>query len=281
MAASPHRLPHHLHRRRWLALSLALALALCSSVAAASCERPLRVAVSDLGLGSYQEQGQIKGLIPDLMHDLQARSGCVLQLLFMPRARALLEFDRGEVDIITSMLRTPERDLVGAFLPYGYTKHDLLVVSERAAGITSLADLIRRPDLTLGVVRGIRTNSRVDAQIEQLLVIRRAEYSSDYNSLSAKLSARRVQAAMMPNALYLKLRRDGQLPPDVTIIDVPEAQPQPLGFYVNRRTVPAPLVTQVQRQVAAMVKSGAVRQAYAKHFGEAETQRMYQAAAVR
>jgi polar amino acid transport system substrate-binding protein len=262
-------------------LLLALALAGAGVSAQQHCGRPLRVAVSDLGLGAYQELGQLRGIIPDMIQELQSRSGCALLLVFMPRARALLEFDRGEIDIITSMLQTPERDRLGSFLPYGYTKHDLLIAPDVADGITSLADVVRRPELTLGVVRGIRTNSRIDAQVEQLLLIRRAEFSSDYGSLSAKLSARRVQAAMMPNALHVKLRRDGQIPADTVIVDVPEARPQPLGLYVNRSTVTPAMTAQMARPLAAMVKDGWVRRTYVRYMGEAETRRMYQAASAR
>lgn len=275
MPDQPLPAPQKARRRHWLALALALG---CSApLAQQHCGRPLRVAVSDLGLGSYLEQGQPRGIIPELIQELQRRSGCALMLVFMPRARALVEFDRGEVDIITSMMRTDERDKLGSYLPYGYTKHDLLVAPESAQGLNSLSDLIRRPELTLGVVRGIRTNSRIDAQLEQLLVIRRAEYSSDYNGLSAKLTARRVQAAIMPNALHLKLRRDGLLPADTVVIDVPEARPQQLGLYVNRARVSAAMVSQMARPLAAMVDSGWVRQTYVRHLGEAETRRMYQA----
>lgn len=270
---------HPLGRRQWLALGLAL-LAF-NAQAGAHCAQPLKVAVSDLGLGSYVEQGQVRGVIPELVQELQARSGCRLALVQLPRARALLEFDRGEIDIVTSMLRTPERDQLGAYLPYGYTKHDLLVLPEAAAGISSLADLIRRPEMRLGVVRGIRTNSRIDTHVEQLLFIRRAEYSPDYANLSAKLSARRLQAVMMPNALYIKLLRDGALPPDIVVIDEPEARPQMLGLYVNRKTVPAAAIADLDGKLAQMVRSGWVRQAYVRHFGEAETRRMYGAAALR
>ena len=233
--------------------------------------------MSDLGLGSYVEQGQVRGVIPELIQELQSRSGCRLELVQLPRARALLEFERGEIDIVTSMLRTPERDLLGAYLPYGYTKHDMLVVPEAASGIRSLADLIRQPDLRLGVVRGIRTNSRIDAHVEQLLVIRRAEYSPDYVNLSAKLNARRLQAAVMPNAVYIKLMRDGSLPADIAVIDDPLARPQVLGLYVNRKTVPHAAITCLDKQLADMAHSGWVRQAYVRHFGEAETRRMYRA----
>lgn len=239
------------------------------------------MAISDLGLGSYLEQGQARGIIPELVQELQRRQSCPLELVQMPRARALLAFDRGEIDIVTSMLRTPERDQRGAYLPYGYTKHDLLVVPEAAAGIRSLADLIRRPELRLGVVRGIRTNSRIDAHVEQLLVIRRAEYSPDYANLSAKLSARRLQAAVMPNAVYLKLLRDGALPADTAVIDDPEARPQGLGLYVNRQTVPPRAIAGLEKTLADMVHSGWVRHTYARYFGEAETRRMYRAAAAR
>jgi polar amino acid transport system substrate-binding protein len=269
-------LPRQRRSRRWW-LGLAFSLLCGGALAQARCGRPLVVAVSDLGLGAYQEQGELRGIIPDLIRELQARSGCALNLVMMPRARALLEFDRGEVDVITSVMRTPERDRVGAFLPYGYTKHDLLVLPEYAAGIGSLADVVRRPEMTVGVVRGIRTNSRVDAQIEQLLVIRRAEYSTDYAGLSAKLSARRIQAAIVPNAMHVKLRRDGLVPADAALVDVPEATPQQLGLYVNRQRVTAPMIVQLERPLAAMVSSGWVRQTYVRHMGEAETRRMYQA----
>jgi polar amino acid transport system substrate-binding protein len=262
----------HTGRRRWLALAFAT---LCSgAVAQAVCMRPIKVAVSDLGVGSYLEQGQVRGLIPDIVNELQARTGCPFQLVFLPRARALVDFDRGGVDIITSMLRTPERDRIGAYLPYGYTKHDLLVVPEAAAGLRGLADIVRRPELTLGVVRGIRTNSRIDARLEQLLAIRRAEYSADFANLAAKLAARRVQVALMPNAVHVKMRRDGTLPADLVIVDDPEARPQVLGLYVNRQAVPARTVTLLEKRLANMVKTGWVRQCYVQHFGEAETRRM-------
>lgn len=268
-------------RRAWLARALTLA-ALCNGAAAQeACTRPLRVAVSDLGVGSYVEDGQIRGLIPDLVNELQARTGCPLQLVFMPRARALLDFDKGGIDIITSMLQTPERNRIASYLPYGYTKHDLLAVPEAAAGLHGLADVIRRPDLRLGVVRGIRTNSRIDAHLEQLLAIRRAEYSADFANLAAKLAARRIQVALMPNALHLKLRRDGVLPADLVIIDEPEARPQMLGLYVNRQIVPPRVVALLERQLAQMVRRGWVRQAYVQHFGEAETRRMERALAAR
>lgn len=282
MRAMPaHALPFGQRRLRRWCLGLAALLLCGTALAQGRCGRPLMVAVSDLGLGAYQEQGQWRGIIPELVKELQARSGCALLLVMLPRARALVDFDRGDVDIITSMLRTPERDRVGAYLPYGYTKHDLLVLPEYASGIDSLADVVRRPELTVGVVRGIRTNSRIDAQVEQLLVIRRAEYSSDYNGLSAKLSARRVQAAIMPNALHVKLRRDGLVPADVALVDVPEARPQQLGLYVNRSTVTGPMVQQLQQPLAEMVASGWMRQLYVRHMGEAETRRMYQAAGAR
>lgn len=265
---------------RPIARRLLLAWALCGAAAGATadCGRPLQVAVSDLGVGSYQEQGQIRGLIPELAQELAARSGCRLELVFLPRARALQDFDVGRIDIITSMLRTPERDALGVYLPYGYTKHDLLLVPEAAAGIASLADLIRRPELRLGVVRGIRTNSRVDLHLEQLLATRRAEYSSDFANLAAKLAARRVQAVIMPNALHIKLRRDGALAPDIATVNIPEARPQVLGLYVNRAAVPAAAAGRLGEQLAAMVRTGWVRQAYVRHFGEAETRRMELAA---
>jgi hypothetical protein len=51
-----------------------------------------------------------------------------------------------------------------------------------------------------------------------------------------------------------------------------------LGLYVNRAAVPAAVANRIKQQLALMVSSGWVRQAYMRHFGEAETRRMEQAA---
>ncbi len=95
--------------------------------------------------------------------------------------------------------------------------------------------------------------------------------------VAAKLSARRVQAALMPNAVYLKLRRDGALPADLVVVDEPEARPQMLGLYVNRQAVAARTLALLEKQLDDMVRSGWMRQRYAQHFGEAETRRMEEA----
>jgi len=274
MPVTSAQIPSPSRPARWL---WALAAIWCMGTSHADCGRPLKVALSDLGLGSYVEQGHVRGLMPELFGELQTRTGCSFDIVFLPRARALMDFDRGTVDIITSMMRTPARDRIGTYLPYGATKHDLLVVPEAAAGLHGLADIIRRPELTLGVVRGIRTSERIDAHLEQLLNIRRAEYSTDFANLSAKLSARRVQVALMPNAVHLKLRRDGLLPTDLVVIDEPDAQPQPLGLYVNRQAVAARALTLLQSRLDELVRTGWVRQRYVQHFGEAETRRMDEA----
>ena len=266
-------------RRRRLLSGLLLAWGLAAGAQAADdCGRPLRVAMSDLGVGGYLEQGQPRGLIPDLMQELQSRSGCRLQIVPLPRARALLDFERGELDLITSALKTPERDRTGSYLPYGYTQQDLLLLPEAGPGIKRFADLRLRPDLRVGVVRGIRAGGRLDAEIDVLAERGRLEYSPDFNNLAAKLSARRLQAALMPNALHIKLRRDGLLPADLVVQTEPDAPPQQLGVYVNRRTTPAPVIARLEKQLAAMVASGWVRQAYGRHFGEEEARRLFRAA---
>lgn len=244
----------------------------------AGCDRPLRVGMSDLGLGGYMEEGRPRGVIPELIKELEVRSGCRLQIIPVPRARALLEFSDGKLDIVTSMLKTPERDRAGVFLPYGYAKQDLLLLPEAGPGIKSLAELRSHPQVRVGLVRGIQAGERLDTRIEDLVRSRQLEYSPDFFNLAAKLNARRLQAALMPNALHIKLRRDGLLPLDLIVQDEPEAPPQPLGLYVNRRTVPDAVLARLEGQLAAMVSSGWVRQTYARHLGEEETRRMYRAA---
>ncbi|MDR7268614.1 polar amino acid transport system substrate-binding protein [Pelomonas saccharophila] len=255
-----------------------LALA-AAQPATAACSRELHIGVSDLGYSAFLRDGRVQGVVPDLLDEVARLSGCRLTLRYMPRARVLLDFERGEIDVVTSAMRAADRDRVGHFLPYAYTKLDLVVAS--AQGPQSLKALLGRPELRLGLVRGVRLGEALEEQVAPLLASRQAEYSPDFNNLAAKLVAGRIQAAIMPNMIHAKLVREGSLPPQAVIVDLPEAATEPIGLYLNRGNVSDDDVQLLQAQIAMLRREGWIQQLYARYVGEAEARRLFRSEAAR
>lgn len=254
--------------RAWLLLA-----ALAMAHGAMACSRELLVGVSELGYGAYQRDGLWRGVVPDLIGELSRRSGCRLKLVGRPRARVLLEFEQGQLDIITSVMRAPDRDRVGQFLPYAYAEQDLIVIGQPVP--RTLDELRRLPDLKLGLVRGVRLSALLDDQINAMLASRQAEHSPDFDNLAAKLAAGRLRAALIPSVIHAKQRQEGQLPASITIVDLPESLPEPIGLYVNRQQVSQDDLQLLARHLEALRREGRVVAIYQRHVGEAETRRLF------
>ncbi|MBI3346150.1 MAG: transporter substrate-binding domain-containing protein [Burkholderiales bacterium] len=251
----------------------ALLLALASAAASAACSREFSVGISELGYGAYQQGGQWQGIVPQLIAELSRRSGCQLKLTARPRARVVQEFEQGQLDMMTSSLQVPERDRIAYFLPYSFTEIDLIVAGDAVP--RTLDDWRLRPDLKLGMVRGIRLSHRLNGIVEGMLASRQAELSPDYENLASKLAAGRVQAALIPSVIHIKLRRDGQLPAQAVMVDLAEATTDPLGLYLNRSAATADDVRQLRQQLDAMRREGWVQVLYARYVGEAEAKRLF------
>ncbi len=262
-----------------LARALFSLLALALVQGATACSRELVVGVSELGYGAYQRDGLWMGIVPELIGELSQRSGCKLKLVGRPRARVLLEFEQGQLDIITSVMRAADRERIGQFLPYAYAEQDLIVLGEPVP--RTLDELRRMPELKLGVVRGVRLSPKLDELINAMLASRQAEYSPDFDNLAVKLSAGRIRAALIPSVIHTKQRQDGILPTQITVVDLPESQPEPIGIYVNRQQVADDDLQQLARHLEMLRREGRVVAIYQRHVGDAETRRLFRSEAAR
>ncbi|MFN4117157.1 MAG: hypothetical protein ACK4F7_11740, partial [Inhella sp.] len=128
-------------RRRSALPWLLCGLAPGPGVAQIARTRPLRVGLSPLGWGVFQEGGLLKGIVPDLLARLGERSACQFELSLRPRARVMLDFQIGQLDVVTSAMRTADRDAAGDYQAYAFSGFDLVVREELAARIDSIAAL--------------------------------------------------------------------------------------------------------------------------------------------
>jgi polar amino acid transport system substrate-binding protein len=261
--------------RRRQALGLAGGL-LLGGTAGAACARPLRVGVSLLGWGAYEEGGRLRGIVPDLVAGIAQRSRCQLELNLRPRARVMLDFQNGSLDLVTSAMRTADRDSAGDFLPYAFSGFDLVIREELAARIGSVAALEAEGSLRLGLVRGIQLTPTLMAATERLIAAGRVEWASDYRNLAARLQAGRFQAGVMPTVIHGKLRQDGALPDWLRVTELSDSPPQPIGLYLQRR-LPEAQRRRLTEVLRAMVREREIERIYARYIGEARTRHLFEA----
>ncbi len=256
---------------------LLAALGASGGLARAGCERPLLVGVSLLGWAVYQERGELRGFGIDLIERLAQEANCTLRPSLRPRARVMLDFQSGALDIVTASLRNPDRDLSGDFEPYGYTGYEIVVhpdVAPRLQGLTSMEAI---PRLSLGMVRGAQLPGSLGPLLERLAAQSRIEWAADFNNLAARMTAGRVLIAVFPTAIHLKLRHDGELPAQFKVLPLPESPPQLLGMYFSRRLIDEAQRSTLMLALRRLVRSGEVQRIYARYLGEATTRRMFEA----
>lgn len=251
----------------------ALLLALAAASASAACSREFSVGISELGYGAYQQGGLWQGIVPQLISELSRRSGCQLRLASRPRARVVQEFEQGQLDMMTSSLQAPDRERIAYFLPYSFTEIDLILGHNKLP--RSLEDWHSRPELKLGLVRGVRLSKRLNAIVEDMLASRQAELSYDYDNLAAKIAAGRIQAGLIPSVIHIKLRRDGRLPAKTVTVDLPENGTDALGLYLNRSTATEQDAQLLRQHLDAMRREGWVQAVYARYVGDAEARRLF------
>lgn len=263
-------------RRRPLLLSLAAAPAGAAAQPAA-CGQPLSVGVSLLGYAVYQQQGRLRGFVIDLIERLGAESGCTLRPSLRPRARMMLDFQAGLLDIVTSSLRNPDRDLSGDFEPYGYTGYEIVAHPDVAPRLQGLLSMEAIPRLSLGMVRGAQLAGSLGPLLERLAANNRIEWASDFNNLAARMAAGRVLIAVFPTAIHLKLSKDGELPAHLQVLPLPESPPQLLGMYFSRRMIGETQRRALMQTLRRLVRAGEVQRIYAGYLGELTTRRMFEA----
>lgn len=131
-----------------MALTLTMA-SVCSH--AAECIKTVRW-YDDAPYSFKGPQGEIHGFDADLVRNVLGRMQCTARFVEMPWARALVELERGRLDILPGALRTPQREQFAHFSVPVNRSPNVLFISQSAAQkyrLNKLAD-IAATDFRLG-----------------------------------------------------------------------------------------------------------------------------------
>lgn len=226
-----------------------------------------RAGLSDLGYSAYREGAAIRGITADLLDEMRKRSGCGFQLEWYPHGRLYAQFFNGQLGLTGASLRTAERDRYGVWLPYTYTRFELLLLNQSAGKFRSLAEFVEHSTARLNVTRGISYSAATMVQMERLQKLGRLEYVNDYGVVFRKILAGRAEGTLAPPAIHVLHQRQFRMLGKMTATPFAESPRAMVGMYVSHK-VPASARRRYAESLRAVVGDGSVQKIYERYLGE-------------
>ena len=161
-----------------------------TGVHAASCVKSLRW--SDMPPYAFKDaQGTIQGLHINLAQEALKRLGCSVKLVEMPWARAILDLERGKLDLLAGAANTKERESFALFSRATNSARTVMFVSRNSKWHTRFQRLsdILGTDFRLAVRRGSTYSDEYDT------LLKNPEFVKHLSFVTAPQSGMRMIAA--------------------------------------------------------------------------------------
>jgi polar amino acid transport system substrate-binding protein len=238
-------------------------------VALAECSRPINVPAAPDGVSVVvKPEGQVTGVIPDILRTVAKETGCEFKFSVAPRARLEMLFGSGDADLLLLSTQTPERDRSGQFVPLFKVRAVLVSVKPLDKPVQSIEDLILRTDLRVCLVRGYDYGPAYRRLTSEEMTGRWC-HAPHIPDLLRRLRANMADVTiLLPGGVFGAVRSDSRLKDlegKLQFAELDDIPWQDAGVYVSSRTLP----TQDQALlINAFRKGGASAQAM-KGFAEA------------
>ena len=239
----------------------------CAQAAVAPACPPAIVGVSDLGYSSYLDGGTVRGSNVDVLQAIEKRSGCPLTVRWFPRSRLYAEFFNQRLDMTGASFRSAERDRYGTWLPYTYTRFELVLLNKHAGKFHSLAEFVERSTARLNITRGIFYTPETQVQLDRLQKLGRLEYVNDYGVVFRKIQAGRAEGTLAPPTIHVLYQRQFNMVGQMASMPVAESPRALIGLYVSSR-LPPDVVRRYADGLRTMVSDGSVEKFYVSYLGE-------------
>ncbi len=254
---------------RRLRIVLAILLALPAATWAA-CSRPILVPVSPLGITITVDANGVGGVFPEMLRAAGAAAGCEFTWSVAPRARIEAMFEAGQSDILLAASRSPRRDQFGTYVPMVGTRATLISVDPKRAPVSSLAELLKRKELRVALVRGYDFG-----EAYQVLVQKLGEQNRLILEASSPKVARLIHEGIADVTIMTSVGMAGAITTDerlkgmmdkLRVEALDEIPWSDTGVYISRTTVSAEDREVLEKIIAAITKKKTLWDAYKRHY---------------
>lgn len=228
----------HRYRRGCISLLLAGILGAAQAEEAAQrygCVKPIRLALLPNAI-VYRDG---KGFDPDMIAELQRRTGCLFESRLMSRTATWDGLADGSLDMVTNGVPNDQRRQQAFFIPMLFYRNKLIVPAALAPHITRFSDFQKIPKVQFGTVRGYWNGPYFEGTVRMLYTQGRVrEYSNDSERFAALRSGE--VSALIAHDINLNqmLPADEQL--NYRVLDLNPGPSLAVGLLLSRRTFTAP-----------------------------------------
>lgn len=256
------------YARTWFA-ALALLIGL-PGLAVAGCSRNIAVPIAPIGLSVFvAPDNTISGVYPELLRSVGLKEGCVFDLSVVPRARLDLLFESGRADLLIPASRSPARDESGIFVPLVQSRAMLISVASDRLVVRSAQELIDRPEIKVGLVRGFDFGPGYQALVKELTRQGRVVLDVDAASIARTLQSGAIDMTIMaPSILVGAMQAD---PKAAGLLEKLRSEPidelpwGDSGAYISKNVGEADKAT-LKEMLERAGKSGAVWKAFQRFY---------------
>lgn len=259
--------------RRAAHATLALLALGTTAAATAGCTRDIVAPMSPLGVSVLAKGGSLSGIFPDLLRSLGDKAGCRFTLPVVPRARLEAMFANGQADLLAPAVRTPQRDLLGHFVPVASSRPTLITLEGEHAPVRSAQELLERREIRVAVVRGFDYGPAYVELIKGLTAQGRLFLEVDVVSVARLLQAGFIDATIMaPTVLSGTVQTDKRTQDmnlRLRLEPLPELPWSQIGIYISKQAVGPDDLATLQEMLEKGARSGRVLEAY-QHYHSSE-----------
>src|SRR5260221_2003687 len=197
-----------------------------------------------------------------LFAELTRRTRCQFNLQpDLPRARQWKMYFAGELPIIASAFRTPQRDAAGWYVGYQMVRNVLILRKGLVAGTDPMA-ILRDPKVTVGIVRGYSLGRSWDAVLADPSTNSHTEIFVNIKTIFHMIDIGRVDAVITSSRIYSDLLPAFNLTGRVSIIDCPAAASDYTGIYLSKKASPVKIAARIGRAIEAMLADQTLTRLY-------------------
>ncbi len=232
------------------------------------CSRPLTLGLHEHGLLYSSETDA--GIDKDFADELIRRSGCMITVSVMPRARIWQLIESGALDFSLSGIANADRDRFAAFAWYFSNKYYLLV--RKDANVARLADFERNAGLRLGVIRGFRYSANANRLVDGLQDERRIVYATGLAPLYETLLSNHIQGMIVEPFDYPVLQ-ERRIRGMTTIVEFDD--PSILhGLIISRKSISVSEQEKWRKIIDDIRSDGTSYKIFRKYFNKNLTNKM-------
>ena len=251
-------------------LSALLLAAAVPGLAQAGCSRNIQVPIAPIGLSVFiASDNTVSGVYPEVLRSVALKEGCNFEFTVVPRARLDLMFEAGRADLLIPASRTNARDEFGTFVPLVYSRATLISLASERAPIHSAQDLLDRPGIKVGLVRGFDFGGAYPAVVKELTRQGRVVLDVDAAGIARLLHSGAIDMTIMaPSILYGAIQADPKLNGIVERMRVEPIDDFPWndsGAYISKTLSEADR-TALRELLERAGKSGAVWKAFQRFY---------------